>query len=218
LETNYKKKAISKALMQAKLLRVIQEKKFIRVGGNSEEESDFRLVCATHRALEESVNQGFFRQDLYFRINTITLSIPPLRQRAEDILDLAQAFLIQAAEENKRSVKKLDEGAAALLVNHEWPGNIRQLQNAIQRAVALVPPEAANAQLTAADFQFLSKKPTSEPLTKLQEAKEDFIRDYVKKAILIHKGNKTKAAKALGVDPKTLYRHLLEDRDGSEET
>jgi transcriptional regulator with PAS, ATPase and Fis domain len=204
--------------MQAKLLRVIQEKKFIRVGGNSEEESDFRLVCATHRALEESVNQGFFRQDLYFRINTITLSIPPLRQRAEDILDLAQAFLIQAAEENKRSVKKLDEGAAALLVNHEWPGNIRQLQNAIQRAVALVPPEAANAQLTAADFQFLSKKPTSEPLTKLQEAKEDFIRDYVKKAILIHKGNKTKAAKALGVDPKTLYRHLLEDRDGSEET
>lgn len=199
--------------MQAKLLRVIQEKKFIRVGGTNEEESDFRLVCATHRALEDSVSQGFFRQDLYFRINTITLSIPPLRQRAEDILDLAQAFLVQAADENKRKVMRLDEGAAALLLNHEWPGNIRQLQNAIQRAVALVPADAAPGQLTASDFQFLSKKATSEPLTKLQEAKEEFIRDYVKKAILIHKGNKTKAAKALGVDPKTLYRHLLEDKD-----
>lgn len=202
--------------MQAKLLRVIQEKKFMRVGGNVEEESDFRLVCATHRKLEESVSQGFFRQDLYFRINTISLSIPPLRERAEDILDLAHAFLIQAADENKRAVKKLDDGAAALLVNHEWPGNIRQLQNAIQRAVALVPMDAATAQLSASDFQFLSKKAATESLTKLQEAKEEFIRDYVKKAILIHKGNKTKAAKALGVDPKTLYRHLLEEKDDSE--
>ncbi len=203
--------------MQAKLLRVIQEKKFTRLGSTSEEESDFRLICATHRPLEDAVNKGFFRQDLYFRINTITLQIPPLRERSEDVFDLANEFLKQAAVENKKSVRGFDEGAAALLLQEEWPGNIRQLQNAIQRAVALVPPEQQNYQLTSKDFQFLSKKPQTSALPSLQDAKEEFIRNYVKKAILIHKGNKTKAAKALGVDPKTLYRHLLNEDEGGDE-
>jgi transcriptional regulator with PAS, ATPase and Fis domain len=199
-------------MMQAKLLRVLQERKFTRLGSTVEEDSDFRLICATHRPLEEAVAQGFFRQDLYFRINTITLTLPPLRDRAEDILDLANEFLKISAAENKKSIRGMSEGAAALLVNHDWPGNIRQLQNALQRAVALVSPEKTNYELQADDFQFLSKKAQAvDSLPKLQDAKDEFIRNYVKKAILIHHGNKTKAAKALGVDPKTLYRHLLED-------
>ncbi len=200
-------------LMQVKLLRVLQEKKFTRLGSTQEEESDFRLICATHRPLEESIEKGFFRQDLYFRINTITLKLLPLRERPEDIIDLAASFLEQAAIENKKSIRGMDEGAQSLLLNEEWPGNIRQLQNAIQRAVALVPSEQRNYGLTAVDFHFLQKKPTQSALPTLSEAKEEFIRDYVKKAILIHKGNKTKAAKALGVDPKTLYRHLHTDKD-----
>ncbi len=197
--------------MQVKLLRVLQEKKFTRLGSTTEEESEFRLICATHQSLDDRIDKGFFRQDLFFRINTITLKIPPLRERLEDLIALANEFLAEAAEESKRSVKGFDESAVALLLQQEWPGNIRQLKNAIQRAVALIGPDLKNHSLTAKDFDFLSAKVVSDALPTLHDAKEEFIRNYVKKAILIHKGNKTKAAKALGVDPKTLYRHLLED-------
>lgn len=200
--------------MQVKLLRVIQEKKFTRLGSTQEEESEFRLICATHQALEDRIEKGFFRQDLFFRINTITMELLPLRQRVEDIMDLADFFLIEANRENRKSIKGFDESARSLLIDFDWPGNIRQLKNAIQRALALVDQKQRDT-LTADDFGFLSSKaqvPTSLPT--LHEAKENFIRDYVKKAILIHKGNKTKAAKALGVDPKTLYRHLLDDGEG----
>lgn len=199
--------------MQVKLLRVIQERRFTRLGSTTEEDSDFRLISATHRPLESSIEQGFFRQDLYFRINTISIRLLPLRERPEDILDLAQEFVLQAARENHRNIKGIDESGQALLLNEPWPGNIRQLQNACQRAVALVPPEQSGSILTAKDFHFLQKKAQAAALPTLAEAKEEFIRDYVKKAILIHKGNKTKAAKALGVDPKTLYRHLQDDSD-----
>lgn len=199
--------------MQAKLLRVLQEKKFTRLGSTVEEESDFRLVSATHRPLESAVAQGFFRQDLYFRINTITLQLPPLRERTEDIVSLAEQFIRQVSAENRRSIPGLNDTAVRVLLDFDWPGNIRQLQNAVQRAVALVPPESRDYVLTAKDFAFLSTKSVQDSLPSLSEAKEEFIRNYVKKAILIHKGNKTKAAKALGVDPKTLYRHLL-DEDG----
>ena len=202
--------------MQVKLLRVIQERKFTRLGSTVEEESDFRLVSATHRALEASVDQGFFRQDLFFRINTITIKLPALRERPEDILDLAHEFLALASEENSKHIAGLDASAQGLLLQEPWPGNIRQLQNALQRAVALVPPDEKNYTLTAKDFHFLQKKPSTDGLPTLSEAKEEFIRDYVKKAILIHKGNKTKAAKALGVDPKTLYRHLQDDKEEPE--
>lgn len=197
--------------MQVKLLRVIQEKKFTRLGSTQEEESDFRLICATHQPLDARIENGFFRQDLYFRINTITLQIPPLRQRPEDLLDLANLFLSEACRETRKSIEGFHQSASTLLLNQEWPGNIRQLKNAIQRAVALVQPDARNYMIQAKDFDFLASKTPSDALPKLADAKDEFIRNYVKKAILIHKGNKTKAAKALGVDPKTLYRHLLEE-------
>jgi DNA-binding NtrC family response regulator len=197
--------------MQVKLLRVIQEKRFTRLGATQEEESDFRLICATHQPLDARIEKGFFRQDLYFRINTITINLPPLRQRPEDLLDLANQFLSEACQETRKSIQGFDQSASTLLLNQEWPGNIRQLKNAVQRAVALVEPESHSYMIQAKDFDFLASKGPSDTLPKLADAKDEFIRNYVKKAILIHKGNKTKAAKALGVDPKTLYRHLLED-------
>jgi transcriptional regulator with PAS, ATPase and Fis domain len=197
--------------MQVKLLRVIQEKKFTRLGSTTEEESEFRLICATHQPLDARIEKGFFRQDLYFRINTITLSLPPLRQRPEDLMDLAYLFLNDARVESHKSIKGFDQSASTLLLNHDWPGNIRELKNAIQRAAALVQPGVRDYMMTAKDFDFLGGAAPADALPKLQDAKEEFIRNYVKKAILIHKGNKTKAAKALGVDPKTLYRHMLSE-------
>jgi len=198
--------------MQAKLLRVLQEKSFMPVGSTKEEHSDFRLIAATHKPLEEAVDQGFFRQDLFFRINTVTFKLPALRDRPEDILNLAQFFVNKASKEHEKKIKSVDQSAAAVLLNFDWPGNIRQLQNAIQRAVVLAGDEDNKTELSAADFQFLQQTPSSESLPTLSEAKDQFIKNYVKKAILIHKGNKTRAAKALGVDPKTLYRHLT-DKD-----
>jgi transcriptional regulator with PAS, ATPase and Fis domain len=199
--------------MQVKLLRVIQEKKFTRLGSTVEEESDFRLISATHRPLEAAIDQGFFRQDLFFRINTMTLELLPLRERPEDILSLADEFFRAACRENRRELRGIDESAQAILLQEPWPGNIRQLQNAIQRAVALTPADRDGTDLSAQDFHFLKKTAPLSALPSLADAKEEFIRDYVKKAILIHKGNKTKAAKALGVDPKTLYRHLQSSKD-----
>lgn len=198
--------------MQAKLLRVIQEKSYMPVGSNKEEKSDFRLLAATHKPLEQSVEQGFFRQDLFFRINTLTFKLPALRDRPEDLLDLATLFIRLASRENSKNFKGLDETGATALIHFDWPGNIRQLQNAIQRAVVLAP-EDDRQTLSSKDFEFLSEEPKQASLPRLSEAKDLFIKNYVKKAILIHKGNKTKAAKALGVDPKTLYRHLSEKKD-----
>jgi len=199
--------------MQVKLLRVLQERRFTRLGSINEEESDFRLITATHQPLEQRIQIGLFRQDLLFRINTITVEIPPLRERLEDLMDLVQTFITEVAQESKRSVKGVDESARAALLDFSWPGNIRQLKNAVQRAVALVSSDQRDIILTGKDFSFLSNKTAANDLPSLQDAKEDFIRQYVKKAILIHKGNKSKAAKALGVDPKTLYRHLLDDEE-----
>lgn len=199
--------------MQAKLLRVIQERTFMPVGSTQEEKSDFRLIAATHKPLDEAVTQGFFRQDLFFRINTLTFKLPALRQRPEDLLELAQEFVRSAAKEHGKRFGGVDESAAAVLLQHSWPGNIRQLQNAIQRAVVLATESPGKQSLSASDFDFLNETPKSSALPSLSEAKEEFIRNYVKKAILIHKGNKTKAAKALGVDPKTLYRHLAGDEE-----
>jgi transcriptional regulator with PAS, ATPase and Fis domain len=181
------------------------------VGSTTEERSDFRLIAATHKSLEDSVSQGFFRQDLYFRINAVTFKLLPLRDRLEDLLDLVQFFVQESAKEHSKRIRGVDEAASGLLLDFDWPGNIRQLQNAIQRAIVLVPE--GQEVLMAADFRFLTEKEAPAELPKLSDAKEQFIKNYVKKAILIHRGNKTKAAKALGVDPKTLYRHLSEDKD-----
>jgi DNA-binding NtrC family response regulator len=129
------------------------------------------------------------------------------------LLEIAEDFIRSSSKEHGKRFQGVDESAATVLLQHEWPGNIRQLQNAIQRAIVLAQDHPGKSLLSAQDFEFLNESPKSEALPSLSDAKEQFIRNYVKKAILIHKGNKTKAAKALGVDPKTLYRHLAGEDD-----
>ena len=124
-------------LMQVKLLRLIQERTFTRVGGETAIKTGARIICATNTDLEAAVAEGRFRQDLYYRINVIPIAIPPLRDRSDDILPLAQPFMREFSEAFHRDIKGFTAEAEQALLNHLWPGNVRQLRNSFERAVAL---------------------------------------------------------------------------------
>ncbi len=124
--------------MQVRLLRAIQEREVQRVGSNQTLAVDVRLIAATHRNLAEEVSAGRFRQDLYYRLNVVTIEIPPLRRRREDIPQLAQHFLKRYTERNRKTVKGFTPQAMDLLIHYPWPGNIRELENAVERAVVLL--------------------------------------------------------------------------------
>jgi two-component system response regulator PilR (NtrC family) len=124
-------------VMQVKLLRVLQERRFRRVGGLEELQADIRVIAATNQDLSRAVAEGRFREDLYYRINVIPISLPPLRERREDIPLLAEHFLAKYVEQMDKSITSISRDALDLLVRHDWPGNIRELENVIERAVAL---------------------------------------------------------------------------------
>src|SRR5437899_6505991 len=125
------------AVMQVKLLRVLQERKFRRVGGLEEAQADIRVIAATNQDLSKLVAEGRFREDLFYRINVIPIALPPLRDRREDILLLADHFPGKHGEQMGKSIAAISQGAMDLLVQHDWPGNIRELENVLERAVAL---------------------------------------------------------------------------------
>lgn len=127
--------------MQVRLLRAIQEREVQRVGSNQTLSVDVRLIAATHRNLAEEVSAGRFRRDLYYRLNVVTIDMPPLRQRREDIPPLAQHFLKRYAERNRKTVQGFTPQAMDLLIHYGWPGNIRELENAVERAVVLLTGE-----------------------------------------------------------------------------
>ncbi|MDU4356873.1 sigma-54-dependent response regulator transcription factor ZraR [Phytobacter diazotrophicus] len=194
-------------LMQVRLLRAIQEREVQRVGSNQTLSVDVRLIAATHRDLAGEVSAGRFRQDLYYRLNVVTIDMPPLRQRREDIPPLARYFLQRYAERNRKAVQGFTPQAMDLLIHYTWPGNIRELENAIERAVVLLTGE------------FISERelPLAIVGTPIANAPhgDDVIQplvDVEKEAILaaLEKtgGNKTEAARQLGITRKTLLAKL----------
>ncbi len=189
------------AQMQIDLLRVLETKKFTRLGGNQEISSDFRLVCATNQDLEQLVKEGSFREDLYYRINVFTIDLPPLRERAEDIPLLARFFVEKYARAMAKPVKEIDRQAEVLLVGHDWPGNVRELENAIERALVIGKGE----RLEAADLPLRLERETRRPeASTLAGVEETHIR-----RVLTETGyNITRAARALGVDRGTLYNKM----------
>ena len=193
--------------LQAKLLRVIQNRSVVRVGGNKAIPVDIRLICATNMDLEQLVREGRFREDLYYRINTVHIALPALRERKEDIVPLAQLFLEQFAQKYHRPLNGLDDSAKAVLESGYWSGNIRELQNVIEKAVIL--SEAKN--LTAKDIQMDSSakglRMTGEAGTikAVSEAEEERL---VREAMDRTDGNISAAAKMLGVSRPTLYAKL----------
>lgn len=187
--------------LQAKLLRVLQNRTVTRVGSEKQIPVDIRLICATNMNLEKMVAEGRFREDLLYRINTMTLMLPPLRDRADDIVPLAERFLSAYSEKYRRSVSGISEEAAQLLKAHAWSGNIRELQNTIEKAVIL----SEGAVLKAEDLSLDAKPRTSaEPKQTLDEAEEKTIRDTMARC----GGNLTLVAKELGISRPTLYSKL----------
>ena len=187
--------------LQAKLLRAIQNRSITKVGDNKAFPIDIRLICATNMNLEKMVKEGHFREDLYYRLNTMPLHLPPLRERKTDILPLAEIFIRQFNEKYHRDIKGLSEQGRELLENQQWNGNIRELQNCIEKAVIL----AESTMLTPKDLQIKTVPKTVEtrPQT-LEETEEKAIREAVER----HNGNLTMVAKSLNISRPTLYSKL----------
>jgi two-component system response regulator HydG len=196
--------------MQVKLLRVLQDRKVRPVGGDDELAWDARVVCATHRDVDAMVEEGTFRSDLYYRLNVVHVAIPPLRSRGGDVLILAQRFLERAARRSNKAVTTISEPAARKLLDYEWPGNVRELENSIERAVALTRmsevgvddlPERVRDHKSD---RLVIDAADPEELVPLEEVE----RRYVRKVLSACQGNKTQAARVLGLDRRTLYRRL----------
>ena len=189
--------------LQAKLLTVLQSRSVVRVGSNEPIPVDVRLVCATNANLDERVIQGKFREDLLYRINTIHLEIPPLRERKEDIIPLAELFIERFAKQYDKGPLALSEGAKQKLKEHPWYGNIRELEHAIEKVVIICD----GATISDAVFHF-PKKSLSPTRDSEAETLEDMELVMIRKAIDKHEGNLSAVASQLGITRQTLYNKM----------
>ena len=194
--------------LQPKLLRVIQERTVRPVGSDDEVPIDVRVIAATHRALDEMVDQERFRGDLLYRLDVIRLDVPPLRDRGTDVLVLAQSFLEACAARFGRDVTGFDPGAARRLMEYSWPGNVRELQNCVERAVVL----AEHDLVVAEDLRLRgpSSPPRAEPTRSLGLTLAQVELAHIRAVLASVDGNKAEAARVLGIDRKTLRRKLEE--------
>ncbi len=203
---------------QAKVLRVLQEHAFERVGGNQPISVDVRVVAATHRDLEGEVRDRKFREDLYYRLKVVEISLPPLRERLEDIPALVDRFSVQVAERHSREPKSLSSDALAALARHGWPGNVRELRNVVERVVILAP----GAQVEVDDLDLGSPVSPAAgpnlaqpvPNVAFRDAKkqmvEDFERSYLIRALREHGGNVSRTAEAIGMVRQSLQQKIRE--------
>ncbi|HEY5627851.1 MAG TPA: sigma 54-interacting transcriptional regulator, partial [Nitrospira sp.] len=214
--------------LQVKLLRVMQEQEVRRVGATASVKVDVRIIAATNRDLEQLVKEGKFRDDLYYRLNVVRITLPSLMERREDIPMLAHHFLQKCGAGAPRVVRGIHPDTMALLKQYRWPGNVRELENAIERAMSLshgpllTPedlPEAVSQAVAASDQKTEMPEVGDEASLSLEEVEKRHLVRVLKET----KGNKVKAAKILGIDRRTLYRmaerfglDLGEDVDGSE--
>ena len=186
--------------LQAKMLRFLQERVIERIGGRRSIAVDVRIICATHRNLQQSIKEGLFREDLYFRISAIVIEVPPLRERESDKLLLAQTFLDMFSQKNGRSFRGFTNKARAEIDVYPWPGNVRELENKVKRAVVL----AEGNRISAEDLGFVEG---SKPLSlNLREAREQTEHQIIRRALEIHDNNVTRAAEAMGISRPLLYK------------
>ncbi len=193
---------------QVKLLRVIQEKKISRIGSANEIAVDIRIIAATHKDLKEEVHKGNFRKDLYYRLNVITITIPPLRERMTDLAQLARHFVNKLSIRLGKKNISISDDFFEKIKTYSWPGNIRELENAIERALNLVPD---NGKITA-DLLFIDDTPPARMDERVSEIKslKDIEKDTIMQALNLYKGNILKVSAKLGVGRNTLYRKIKE--------
>ena len=196
--------------LQAKLLRLLQEQEFERVGGTQPIRVDVRFIAATNTELEKAMKQGAFRQDLYYRLNVVSLSLPPLRNRKEDIATLSRHFVEKYSAELKRLPKPVSPAALAILSRYDWPGNVRELENAIERAVVLSGgPEIEPHDLPILE-QALAEPGNGPSGGSFHEAVLNFKRELLRSVLTQANGNQTRAAETLGLQRTYLSRLLKE--------
>ena len=197
-------------VLQPKLLRALEERTLRPIGSNSEEKFDVRIIAATNRDLESEVNDGKFREDLFYRLNVIQLSVPPLRSRGADTLLLARHFLQQAASQSGKDIAGIAETTAEKLLSYSWPGNVRELRNAVERAVALTRFDTIAVEdlpEKIRDYQsshVIIGSDDPDELVTMEEVE----RRYILHVLQASGGNRSMAARILGLDRKTLYRKL----------
>jgi transcriptional regulator with PAS, ATPase and Fis domain len=185
-----------------KLLRALQERAVTKVGDTRPEPVDIRVIAATNKVLEDEIRKGAFREDLYYRLNVVSIPLPPLRERGDDVIVIARWFVQKYGKEFSSRVRGFTPSALVAMRKYAWPGNIRELENRVKKAVVL----ADRALVTAEDLDL--RPEILEPILPLATAKEEFQKRYINEVLERNGGNRTKTAKDLGVDPRTIFRHL----------
>jgi transcriptional regulator with GAF, ATPase, and Fis domain len=193
--------------LQVRLLRVLQDGMVTRVGGSRPEKVNVRLITATNRVLSDEVRAGRFREDLYYRIAVVSLTLPPLRDRGDDIMMLAQYFLKRFLNDTPVGVRSFSPEATKAMLKYRWPGNIRELENRVRKAVLFA--NGPMIMLTDLDIP----EEDDRPVAPLAEAREKFEREYVLEMLQRNHGNRTKTARDLGVEPRTIFRYLERERE-----
>lgn len=200
--------------VQIKILRVLQEKTFERVGGEETMEVDVRIISATNKDLKEEIAKGTFREDLYYRLNVVNIHIPPLRERKEDIPLLAAAFVKEFAKENEKQVEGIDPKARSLLYNYSWPGNVRELRNCLESAVVM----SKGNVITSDDLppSIVTDSESNHVRIQLGVTMGEAEKEIIRANLAAQNGNKSRTAETLGIGRKTLHRKIaeyqLEDR------
>jgi len=192
--------------LQAKLLRVLQEREIERLGSNKKIKVEFRLISSTNRELKQEINAGRFREDLYYRINVVQINVPPLRERKDDIPLLASQFVKEMCIRENKILTFADE-VIEIFLRYHWPGNIRQLKNVIERAVVLAKDDKITSKNLPAEF--LGRRRQKESQSAVMSLKE-IESDALKNALQLYNGNKSKAARTLGISRKSLYKKFKE--------
>ena len=195
-------------MTQTKLLRVLQEQEFERIGGNSPIRVDVRILAATNKNLVEEIKRGRFREDLFYRLNVVEIHVPPLRDRMEDVPEIVESFISEFSVKYNKPELKVGRSAVQTLMNYGWPGNVRELRNVIERAVVL----SKASQIESEDFPEKIRQPSASTGETLEDDRiytlAEMERMYVRKVLEYAGGNKLKASRLLNIDPKTLRTKL----------
>jgi transcriptional regulator with PAS, ATPase and Fis domain len=195
--------------LQVKLLRVLQERTFERLGSNQVRPMEARIICATNRNLAEQVKSGAFRADLYYRLNTVELNLPPLRERRDDVAVLAHSFLQTYAAKHKRSAHRITHAALCCLQEYDWPGNIRELQNVMERAVVICDGPDILLEHLPSQFSAWEQEETDESCS-FEDEVRNFKRRVIQRALFDSNNNKLQAARSLKIARSSLHR-LIEE-------